>query len=116
MESNQQRGGQAWALSGGDRVNVPGLNSCSIESGPGDRQQVAEVFASGQLWNDPAILLVQIDLGRNSVGQDAPVLDHCGTGLIAGRLESKERRHPQFLPAPATRAAARVSTPRLLAN
>ena len=90
LEADHQGAGQARALGGGDGVETIGAGGCFAQSCPGDGKQVLEVLARSQFRDDAAVLLVQLDLGGDDVGQNTALVHHGGAGFIAGRFEGEQ--------------------------
>ncbi len=87
LEAHQQGAGQARALGGRHGIEPGGAHPGLRQSGARHRQQVPQVLARRQLRHHAPILGVQRDLGRNDVGQDPPLLDQGGAGLVTGSLD-----------------------------
>lgn len=59
FQADQQSVGQSRPLGGGDRVKAFKFDTRLPRGGPGDGNQLAQVFARSQLGNDPAKFRVE---------------------------------------------------------
>ena len=83
--ANEQRAGEAGALSDGDGVEVGECDFCLVERFANDEHDFAKMFARGELGNYAAVFAVDVDLRGNDIRKDtAAVRDDRGGGFVAG--------------------------------
>jgi len=90
--ADEEAADEAGAVGDGDGVEFAGggLNACGIKSLIDDGVEAFEVGAGGDFGDDAAEFGVEVDLGRDDVGEDfAAVTDDGGGGFIAGGLYSE---------------------------
>jgi hypothetical protein len=87
--AHHQRAGQAGTLGGGDDVELRGRNGRCSQRGLGQRRPMAQMLARGQFRDYAAIFGMELDLGRNQVGQDASRANDRSAGFVARRFKGK---------------------------
>src|SRR5262249_48033981 len=78
-----------------DRVEAAQLRAGLDERLGDDLGDELDMGAARDLGHDAAVPRVPVDLARNHrCAHDPAVVDHRGGGLVAGRLDAEDGRHP----------------------
>src|SRR5271156_6556339 len=91
-DADQQCASEAWTIGDGDGVEVAEGDCGLSERGANNGNDVAQVFAGGELGDDPAKLGVGRDLRGDYIGQRlASVADNGRGGLVAGAFNPENQ-------------------------
>ena len=91
VQAHNQRSGESGAACNGDSIQILQVEVGLLERSFDDRVDGANVLAGSNFRKDASKLGVQVHLGSHQRGKDgAPVFDHRGSGLVAGRLRCQE--------------------------
>jgi putative nucleotidyltransferase with HDIG domain len=83
---------QAWAFGHRDTVQVREADPGFFQCGADHRNDIAQMFAGGELRNYPTVGRMDGDLrGHNARQYPAPALHHCGRCLITGAFDGKNQ-------------------------
>ncbi len=90
-DADEEGAGETGAAGDGDGVEVLEGEAGFGDGGAGDGDDVAEVFARGELGDDAAEVGVEGDLAGDDVGEGfGAVADDGGCGLVAGALDAQD--------------------------
>ena len=90
-EADEQRADQSGALGDGEPVDVVQHDLRLAERLTDHGRHELEMPPRRDLRHDAAVLRVQIDLRRDDIREDLPLLgDHGRRGLVAARLEAED--------------------------
>ena len=107
-DSNQQRPNEARAVRYTDGVQVREIQASLRKSFPDDWNDLAKVFARGQLRHDTAIFTMDINLrGYNARKDFAPVSDDGRGRFVTGRFDAENADAHPFMLAQRFRTNAR---------
>jgi hypothetical protein len=89
-DAHEQTTGQARSSRDRDQVEIRRLGACAVHSQLNELGQPLEMVSRGQLGDDAAELLVQVDLRVDDIRQDAAaVLYDCNRRLVAAGLNAE---------------------------
>ena len=88
-DADEQGAGESGTLCNRDCVNLIERDASIGERLTNDGDDVADVFAGGDLGDDSSVESVLGDLGRDDVREDFVTgADDCGRGFVAGGLDA----------------------------
>src|SRR5256886_12003975 len=96
--ADQQRAGETRSVTGGDGVELAGLQDARFhERLVDDGIDELDVGAAGELGHDPAVGSVELDLAGHDGRAHLPaVLHHRGGRLVARRLDPEDSHYQRF--------------------
>ena len=91
-DADEERADEAGALSDGDGVEIGERDFRLLERFADDRDDLAEMFAGGELGDDAAVFAMDVDLRGDDAGENAAAVgdDGCG-GFVAGRFDAENQ-------------------------
>src|SRR3954469_23789211 len=109
---NEQRTDQPWPVCDAHGLNLVECSIGLLQRFAEDGEDIFDVGAAGDFWDDAAVDGVEMGLRGNDVAEDrAAVLDDGGGGFVAGGFDAEDAGHGSILEAGDQREKIRSTSP-----